>query len=104
MKLALRGAIALNLIGQLLPAAVPHTISSVAAIPITDLRETLRSSIVSNSVLGTREGAAASIARRQPMDSALDDAVGGILKSVRQNAVFFACSGLVLGGLIIDRD
>ena len=108
MKPVLCGAIALILIGQLLLAAAPHTILSVAAILFVyflgfNILEASQPSLVSKLAPGTRKGAAAGVYNTtQSVGLALGGVVGGwLMKSVSQNAVFFACSGLVLAWLII---
>jgi MFS family permease len=108
MKPVLLGAIALILIGQLLLGAAPHTILSVAAILFVyflgfNILEASQPSLVSKLAPGTRKGAAAGVYNTtQSVGLALGGVIGGwLLKSVGQNAVFFACSGLVLAWLII---
>ncbi|PTB21261.1 MFS transporter [Trinickia symbiotica] len=108
MKPVLLGAIGLILIGQLLLGAAPHTILSVAAILFVyflgfNILEASQPSLVSKLAPGTRKGAAAGVYNTtQSVGLALGGVIGGwLLKSVGQNAVFFACSGLVLGWLII---
>ncbi|MEX3956576.1 MFS transporter [Trinickia sp. EG282A] len=108
MKPVLLGAIVLILIGQLLLGAAPHTILSVAAILFVyflgfNILEASQPSLVSKLAPGTRKGAAAGVYNTtQSVGLALGGVIGGwLLKSVGQNAVFFACSGLVLGWLII---
>jgi MFS family permease len=108
MKPVLCGAIALILIGQLLLGTAPHTIMSVAAILFVyflgfNILEASQPSLVSKLAPGTRKGAAAGVYNTtQSIGLALGGVVGGwLMKSVGQNAVFFACSGLVLAWLII---
>ncbi|WP_430363013.1 MFS transporter [Trinickia sp. NRRL B-1857] len=108
MKPVLCGAIALILIGQLLLGTAPHTILSVAAILFVyflgfNILEASQPSLVSKLAPGTRKGAAAGVYNTtQSIGLALGGVVGGwLMKSVGQNAVFFACSGLVLAWLII---
>ena len=108
MKPVLCGAIALILIGQLLLGTAPHTILSVAAILFVyflgfNILEASQPSLVSKLAPGTRKGAAAGVYNTtQSIGLALGGIVGGwLMKSVSQNAVFFACSGLVLAWLII---
>jgi MFS family permease len=108
MKPVLCGAITLILIGQLLLGAAPHTIVSVAAILFVyflgfNILEASQPSLVSKLAPGTRKGAAAGVYNTtQSIGLALGGVVGGwLMKSVGQNAVFFACSGLVLAWLII---
>ncbi|PMS36399.1 putative MFS family arabinose efflux permease [Trinickia symbiotica] len=108
MKPVLLGAIVLILIGQLLLGAAPHTILSVAAILFVyflgfNILEASQPSLVSKLAPGTRKGAAAGVYNTtQSVGLALGGVIGGwLLKSVGQNAVFFACSGLVFGWLII---
>jgi MFS family permease len=108
MKPVLCGAIALILIGQLLLGTAPHTIVSVAAILFVyflgfNILEASQPSLVSKLAPGTRKGAAAGVYNTtQSIGLALGGVVGGwLMKSVGQNAVFFACSGLVLAWLII---
>jgi len=102
------GAIALILIGQLLLAMAPHTILSVAAILFVyflgfNILEASQPSLVSKLAPGTRKGAAAGVYNTtQSIGLALGGVVGGwLMKSVSQDAVFFACSGLVFAWLII---
>lgn len=108
MKPVLCGAIALILIGQLLLAMAPHTILSVAAILFVyflgfNILEASQPSLVSKLAPGTRKGAAAGVYNTtQSIGLALGGVVGGwLMKSVSQDAVFFACSGLVFAWLII---
>jgi predicted MFS family arabinose efflux permease len=108
MKPVLCGAITLILIGQLLLGTAPHTIMSVAAILFVyflgfNILEASQPSLVSKLAPGTRKGAAAGVYNTtQSIGLALGGVVGGwLMKSVGQNAVFFACSGLVLAWLII---
>ena len=108
MKPVLCGAITLILIGQLLLGAAPHTILSVAAILFVyflgfNILEASQPSLVSKLAPGTRKGAAAGVYNTtQSIGLALGGVVGGwLMKSVGQDAVFYACSGLVLGWLII---
>jgi MFS family permease len=108
MKPVLCGAITLILIGQLLLGTAPHTIVSVAAILFVyflgfNILEASQPSLVSKLAPGTRKGAAAGVYNTtQSIGLALGGVVGGwLMKSVGQNAVFFACSGLVLAWLII---
>lgn len=108
MKPVLLGAIGLILIGQLLLGAAPHTILSVAAILFVyflgfNILEASQPSLVSKLAPGTRKGAAAGVYNTtQSIGLALGGVVGGwLMKSAGPNAVFFACSGLVLGWLII---
>jgi MFS family permease len=108
MKPVLLGAIGLILIGQLLLGTVPHTILSVAAILFVyflgfNILEASQPSLVSKLAPGTRKGAAAGVYNTtQSIGLALGGVVGGwLMKSAGPNAVFFACSGLVLGWLII---
>ena len=108
MKPVLLSAIVLILIGQLLLGAAPHTILSVAAILFVyflgfNILEASQPSLVSKLAPGTRKGAAAGVYNTtQSVGLALGGVLGGwLVKSAGQNAVFFACSGLVLGWLII---
>ncbi|HEX7682837.1 MAG TPA: MFS transporter [Trinickia sp.] len=108
MKPVLCGAVALILIGQLLLGTAPHTILSVAAILFVyflgfNILEASQPSLVSKLAPGTRKGAAAGVYNTtQSIGLALGGVVGGwLMKSAGQNAVFFACSGLVLAWLII---
>jgi MFS family permease len=108
MKPVLCGAIALILIGQLLLGLAPHTILSVALILFVyflgfNILEASQPSLVSKLAPGTRKGAAAGVYNTtQSIGLALGGVAGGwLMKSAGQNAVFFACSGLVLGWLII---
>ena len=108
MKPVLCGAITLILIGQLLLGTAPHTIVSVAAILFVyflgfNILEASQPSLVSKLAPGTRKGAAAGVYNTtQSIGLALGGVVGGwLMKSAGQNAVFFACSGLVLAWLII---
>jgi MFS family permease len=108
MKPVLCGAITLILIGQLLLGTAPHTILSVAAILFVyflgfNILEASQPSLVSKLAPGTRKGAAAGVYNTtQSIGLALGGVVGGwLMKSVGQDAVFYACSGLVLGWLII---
>jgi len=108
MKPVLVGAIGLILIGQLLLGAAPHTILTVAAILFVyflgfNILEASQPSLVSKLAPGTRKGAAAGVYNTtQSIGLALGGVVGGwLMKSAGPNAVFFACSGLVLGWLII---
>jgi predicted MFS family arabinose efflux permease len=108
MKFVLCGAIALILIGQLLLGTAPHTILSVAAILFVyflgfNILEASQPSLVSKLAPGTRKGAAVGVYNTtQSIGLALGGVVGGwLMKSVGQNAVFFACSGLVFAWLII---
>lgn len=108
MKPVLCGAITLILIGQLLLGTAPHTILSVAAILFVyflgfNILEASQPSLVSKLAPGTRKGAAAGVYNTtQSIGLALGGVAGGwLMKSVGQDAVFFACSGLVLGWLII---
>lgn len=108
MKPVLLGAIVLILIGQLLLGAAPHTILSVAAILFIyflgfNILEASQPSLVSKLAPGTRKGAAAGVYNTtQSIGLALGGVAGGwLVKTSGQNAVFFACSGLVLGWLII---
>ncbi len=108
MKPVLLGAITLILIGQLLLGSAPHTIFSVAAILFVyflgfNILEASQPSLVSKLAPGTRKGAAAGVYNTtQSVGLALGGVIGGwLLKSAGQNAVFFACSGLVLAWLII---
>lgn len=108
MKLVLCGAIALILIGQLLLGTAPHTILSVAAILFVyflgfNILEASQPSLVSKLAPGARKGAAVGVYNTtQSVGLALGGVVGGwLMKSVGQNAVFFACSGLVFAWLII---
>ncbi|MGN6234074.1 MAG: MFS transporter [Trinickia sp.] len=108
MKPVLCGAIGLILIGQLLLAMAPHTILSVAAILFVyflgfNILEASQPSLVSKLAPGTRKGAAAGVYNTtQSIGLALGGVVGGwLMKSVSQDAVFFACSGLVFAWLII---
>ncbi|RKP49196.1 MFS transporter [Trinickia fusca] len=108
MKPVLLGAIGAILIGQLLLGAAPHTILTVAAILFIyflgfNILEASQPSLVSKLAPGTRKGAAAGVYNTtQSIGLALGGVAGGwLMKSVGQNAVFFACSGLVLGWLII---
>ncbi len=108
MKPVLCGAITLILIGQLLLGTAPHTILSVAAILFVyflgfNILEASQPSLVSKLAPGTRKGAAAGVYNTtQSIGLALGGVAGGwLMKSVGQDAVFYACSGLVLGWLII---
>ena len=108
MKPVLLSAIALILIGQLLLGAAPHTILTVAAILFVyflgfNILEASQPSLVSKLAPGARKGAAVGVYNTtQSVGLALGGVVGGLLvKSAGQNAVFFACSGLVLCWLII---
>ena len=108
MKPVLCGAIALILIGQLLLGTAPHTILSVAGILFVyflgfNILEASQPSLVSKLAPGTRKGAAAGVYNTtQSIGLALGGVAGGwLMKSAGQNAVFFACSGLVLAWLII---
>jgi MFS family permease len=108
MKPVLLGAIALILIGQLLLGTAPHTILSVAAILFVyflgfNILEASQPSLVSKLAPGARKGAAAGVYNTtQSVGLALGGVVGGwLVKSAGQNAVFFACTGLVFGWLII---
>ncbi|CAN7509010.1 MFS transporter [Trinickia sp. LjRoot230] len=108
MKPVLLGAIAAILIGQLLLGTAPHTILTVAAILFVyflgfNILEASQPSLVSKLAPGTRKGAAAGVYNTtQSIGLALGGVVGGwLMKTEGQNAVFFACSGLVLGWLII---
>ena len=108
MKPVLCGAIGLILIGQLLLGMAPHTILSVAGILFVyflgfNILEASQPSLVSKLAPGTRKGAATGVYNTtQSIGLALGGVVGGwLMKSVGQNAVFFACSGLVLAWLII---
>jgi MFS family permease len=108
MKPVLVGAIGLILFGQLLLGTAPHTILTVAAILFVyflgfNILEASQPSLVSKLAPGTRKGAAAGVYNTtQSIGLALGGVVGGwLMKSAGPNAVFFACSGLVLGWLII---
>ncbi|SMF38628.1 Predicted arabinose efflux permease, MFS family [Trinickia caryophylli] len=108
MKPVLLGAIAAILIGQLLLGAAPHTILTVAAILFVyflgfNILEASQPSLVSKLAPGTRKGAAAGVYNTtQSIGLALGGVAGGwLVKLAGQNAVFFACSGLVLAWLII---
>lgn len=108
MKPVLCGAIGLILIGQLLLGMAPHTILSVAGILFVyflgfNILEASQPSLVSKLAPGTRKGAATGVYNTtQSIGLALGGVVGGwLMKSAGQNAVFFACSGLVLAWLII---
>jgi MFS family permease len=108
MKPVLLSAIALILIGQLLLGTAPHTILTVAAILFVyflgfNILEASQPSLVSKFAPGTRKGAAAGVYNTtQSIGLALGGVAGGWLVHVAgENAVFFACSGLVFGWLII---
>jgi MFS family permease len=108
MKPVLLGAIAAILIGQLMLGLAPHTILSVAAILFVyflgfNILEASQPSLVSKLAPGTRKGAAAGVYNTtQSVGLALGGVLGGwLVKTSGQNAVFFACSGLVLAWLII---
>lgn len=108
MKPVLLGAITAILIGQLLLGTAPHTILTVAAILFIyflgfNVLEASQPSLVSKLAPGTRKGAAMGVYNTtQSIGLALGGVVGGwLMKISGQNAVFFACSGLVMGWLII---
>ncbi|MBU7442310.1 MFS transporter [Paraburkholderia fungorum] len=108
MKAVLLGAIGLVLIGQLLLGTAPHTTASVAAILLVyflgfNILEASQPSLVSKLAPGARKGAATGVYNTtQSIGLALGGIVGGwLLKAEGQSAVFFACSGLVLGWLAI---
>jgi MFS family permease len=108
MKPVLLSAVALILIGQLLLGTAPHTILTVAAILFVyflgfNILEASQPSLVSKLAPGTRKGAAAGVYNTtQSVGLALGGVAGGWLVHVAgENAVFYACSGLVLGWLII---
>jgi MFS family permease len=108
MKPVLLSAIALILIGQLLLGTAPHTILTVAAILFVyflgfNILEASQPSLVSKLAPGTRKGAAAGVYNTtQSIGLALGGVAGGWLVHVAgDNAVFYVCSGLVFGWLII---
>jgi MFS family permease len=108
MKPVLLSAIALILIGQLLLGTAPHTILTVAAILFVyflgfNILEASQPSLVSKLAPGTRKGAATGVYNTtQSIGLALGGVGGGWLVHLAgDNAVFFACSGLVLAWLII---
>ncbi|MGP8434281.1 MFS transporter [Paraburkholderia fungorum] len=108
MKAVLLGAIGLVLIGQLLLGTAPHTTASVAAILLVyflgfNFLEASQPSLVSKLAPGARKGAATGVYNTtQSIGLALGGIVGGwLLKAEGQSAVFFACSGLMLGWLVI---
>ncbi|HWX11920.1 MAG TPA: MFS transporter [Trinickia sp.] len=108
MKPVLLSAIALILIGQLLLGTAPHTILTVAAILFVyflgfNILEASQPSLVSKLAPGTRKGAAAGVYNTtQSIGLALGGVAGGWLLHVAgDSAVFYACSGLVFGWLII---
>lgn len=108
MKAVLLGAIGLVLIGQLLLGTAPRTTASVAAILLVyflgfNILEASQPSLVSKLAPGARKGAATGVYNTtQSIGLALGGIVGGwLLKAEGQSAVFFACSGLVLGWLAI---
>ena len=108
MKPVLLGAILAILIGQLLLGTAAHTILSITAILFVyflgfNILEASQPSLVSKLAPGARKGAAAGVYNTtQSIGLAAGGIIGGWLaKTSGQNAVFFACSGLVLGWLII---
>ncbi len=108
MKPVLLSAIALILIGQLLLGTAPHTILTVAAILFVyflgfNILEASQPSLVSKLAPGTRKGAATGVYNTtQSIGLALGGVAGGWLVHLAgDNAVFYACSGLVLAWLII---
>ncbi len=108
MKPVLLGAILAILIGQLLLGTAAHTILSITAILFVyflgfNILEASQPSLVSKLAPGARKGAAAGVYNTtQSIGLAAGGIIGGWLaKTSGQDAVFFACSGLVLGWLII---
>ena len=108
MKPVLLGAILAILIGQLLLGTAAHTILSITAILFVyflgfNILEASQPSLVSKLAPGARKGAAAGVYNTtQSIGLAAGGIIGGWLaKTSGPNAVFYACSGLVLGWLII---
>jgi MFS family permease len=108
MKPVLLGAIAAVLIGQLSLAEFPHTLWWMAAMLLVyftgfNVLEASQPSLVSKLAPGARKGAAMGVYNTtQALGLFSGGVLGGwLLKSAGQQAVFFACSALVLAWLII---
>ena len=108
MKSVLLAAIAAVLIGQLCLAEFPHTLWWMAAMLLVyftgfNVLEASQPSLVSKLAPGARKGAAMGVYNTtQALGLFSGGALGGwLLKSAGQQAVFLACSALVLVWLII---
>jgi predicted MFS family arabinose efflux permease len=108
MKPVMLGAIALLLVGQVLLATVPHTLWMVATFMLIyflgfNVLEATQPSLVSKLAPGERKGAAMGVYNTtQSLGYAAGGAGGGwLLAHISGNAVFAACSVLVLAWLAV---
>ncbi|WP_429365578.1 MFS transporter [Paraburkholderia sp. MM5496-R1] len=108
MKAVVVSAIGLILIGQLLLGSLEHTLVIVPAVLFVyflgfNILEASQPSLVSKLAPGDRKGAATGVYNTtQSIGLALGGVVGGwLLKHDGANAVFYACSGLILCWLAI---